>query len=46
MQERNNNLFKLAYGLNRAGLNKEEALSLFKKLLFIRTRKIRVRYHN
>ena len=28
--ERNNNLFKLACGLNRAGLNKEEALSLFK----------------
>ena len=28
--ERNNNLFKLACGLNRAGLNKDEALSLFK----------------
>lgn len=28
--ERNNNLFKLASGLNRAGLQKEEALSLFR----------------
>lgn len=28
--ERNNNLFKLACGLNRAGMQKDEALSLFK----------------
>ena len=28
--ERNNNLFKLACGLNRAGLQKDEALSIFK----------------
>lgn len=28
--ERNNNLFKLACGLNRAGLQKDEALNLFK----------------
>lgn len=28
--ERNNNLFKLACGLNRAGLQKDEALSMFK----------------
>ena len=29
MLGKNNNLFKLACGLNRAGLHKDEALSMF-----------------